>query len=88
MDFVRTHIAAVLKLPDPGVIDTKRPLRDLGFESLTAIELRNRLSGATDLRLPPGLVFQHPTAEALATYLRSALRRSIMSRAGTVRSTV
>ncbi|MFF8452863.1 phosphopantetheine-binding protein, partial [Streptomyces leeuwenhoekii] len=69
----RTHIAAVLGHPTPDTIDADRTFRDLGFDSLTAVELRNRLSRTTGLRLPTTLAFDHPTPTALTHHLTTLL---------------
>ncbi|MFE0026413.1 SDR family NAD(P)-dependent oxidoreductase [Amycolatopsis sp. NPDC059021] len=73
LSFVKEQVGIVLAHPAPQTIDVQRGLLDLGFDSLTAVELRNRLTSATELRLPSTLVFDHPTTEALATYLRGEL---------------
>ncbi|MCX4760365.1 type I polyketide synthase [Streptomyces sp. NBC_01275] len=73
LDFVREQVGIVLAHPAPRTIDVQRGLLDLGFDSLTAVELRNRLNTATELRLPSTLVFDHPTTQAVAEYLRGEL---------------
>ncbi|MFE9769906.1 SDR family NAD(P)-dependent oxidoreductase, partial [Streptomyces sp. NPDC005808] len=73
LELVRTEAAAVLGYESAEPIGAKRPFRDLGFESLTAVNLRNQLSTRTGLRLPVTLVFDHPTPTALAEFLRGEL---------------
>ncbi|MEU6315819.1 type I polyketide synthase [Streptomyces sp. NPDC047014] len=70
---VRGRIAAVLGHGSPDRIEADRPFRDLGFTSLTAVELRNRLNAATGLRLPVSLVFDYPTLDALVPLLLGKL---------------
>ncbi|SHN37278.1 type I polyketide synthase, partial [Actinacidiphila paucisporea] len=72
-DLVGTHVAAVLGHTGTESISAEQPFRELGFDSLTAVELRNLLGRATGLQLPVGVVFDHPTPAALAGHLLTAL---------------
>jgi short-subunit dehydrogenase/acyl carrier protein len=74
LELVQTEAAAVLGLHSTETIRGARPFRELGFDSLTAVELRNRLKAAAGIPLPATLIFDYPTPAALADYLRAEIR--------------
>ena len=73
LDLVRSHMATVLGLPNPQAIAPDLAFQDHGFDSLTAVELRNRLKAATGLTLSPTLIFDYPNPSAIAEYFRTQL---------------
>ncbi|MFJ4689655.1 SDR family NAD(P)-dependent oxidoreductase, partial [Streptomyces sp. NPDC088789] len=73
LDLVRRETATVLGHGSPTAVDPRRAFNELGLDSLTGVEIRNRLNGHTGLRLPPAVVFDRPTPEALARHIGAEL---------------
>ncbi|MEE3753250.1 type I polyketide synthase [Mycobacterium intracellulare] len=76
VDLVRGNAAMVLGVSNPADINVGRAFQELGFDSLTAVELRNRLKNATGLTLSPTLIFDYPTPTVLAGHLDTQLAGS------------
>ncbi|WP_155357064.1 type I polyketide synthase [Acrocarpospora macrocephala] len=85
LDVVRSHVAAVLAHGNASSIGVDRAFNELGFDSLTGVELRNRLNADTGLRLPATLVFDHPTIATLTDHLFRALAPAAPSAEDTLR---
>ncbi|KJK55293.1 type I polyketide synthase, partial [Saccharothrix sp. ST-888] len=73
LELVRTEVAAVLRHEGSAAISPTRAFTEIGFDSLSAVELRNRLNSATGLRLPATLVFDYPSPKLLAEHIRDTL---------------
>ncbi|MFI9011480.1 type I polyketide synthase [Actinosynnema sp. NPDC053489] len=73
LDLVRAEVARVLDHPDPVGVDVRRGFKELGLDSLTSVELRNRLNRASGLRLSPTAIFNYPTPQALAEHVLAEL---------------
>ncbi|MFE1184410.1 SDR family NAD(P)-dependent oxidoreductase, partial [Streptomyces sp. NPDC058796] len=73
LTLVRTTIATVLAHPDPHTINPHQPFKELGFDSLTTVQLRNHLTHTTGLHLPTTLAYDHPTPHQLTTHLHHQL---------------
>jgi len=76
LSVVTDRLAAVLGHAPTDRVEVTKPFRELGFDSMTAVELRNLLASATGLRLPANLIFDYPTATQLAGYLHESLAGS------------
>ncbi|MFD3613582.1 SDR family NAD(P)-dependent oxidoreductase, partial [Streptomyces atroolivaceus] len=78
-ELVRTHAAAVLGHTGVAGIEADKPFRDVGFDSLAAVEFRNRLTKATGLAVSATSIFDYPTPAELAEHLRSELGEGELS---------
>lgn len=81
LKIVREEVARVLSLSNEGSVHREQPLKELGVDSLMAVELRNALGNRTGLRLSATLLFQHPTASSIARYLLERMREPFRQQA-------
>ncbi|MFI5005170.1 MAG: SDR family NAD(P)-dependent oxidoreductase, partial [Solirubrobacterales bacterium] len=81
LDFVRDEVSVVLGFASRSMVQPRRAFQELGFSSLDAIELRNRLTTTTGLQLPATLTFDHPSPAAVAEYVRSRMTEKGVARA-------
>jgi len=72
-EFVRRQVAVALGHRSPGTVEADKPFSELGIDSLTSVELRNRIGAETGLRLPASLLFNHPTVALLTGHLLDEL---------------
>ncbi|WP_344365743.1 type I polyketide synthase, partial [Streptomyces gobitricini] len=70
-ELVRGEVAAVLGFAQPGAVGADRTFQQLGFTSLSAVELRDRLLASTGVKLPATLAYDHPTPAALIAHLHA-----------------
>jgi polyketide synthase 7 len=73
VELVRTQVAAVLGHQSPGSVELEQTFLDMGVDSVTAVQLRNRIGAASGLRLPATVIFDHPTVKEVAAFLHGKL---------------
>jgi hypothetical protein len=73
LELVRGQVAVVAGYDGGAAVDPARAFKELGFDSVTAVDLRNRLGAATGLKLPATIAFDHVSPQALAEHLWTRL---------------